>query len=55
MLLDLARTPPKRQVVRTAVVYQAYGAALLSPLVIVLLGAGALLRARRRGLRSRPT
>ncbi len=55
VLLDLTRTQPKRQVVRTAVVYQAYGAALLSPLVIVLLGAGALLRARRRGLRSRPT
>jgi len=52
-LLGLARTPPKRQVVHTAVVYQAYGAALLSPLVIVLIGAGALLRARRRGLRSR--
>jgi phospholipase C len=48
VLLDLSRTPAQHQSVRTSIVYQSYGAALVSPLLIVALGGCALLFRRRR-------
>ncbi len=51
VLLGLSRTPAKHQSVRTSIVYQAYGAALISPLLIILTGAGSVLLIRRRAIR----
>jgi phospholipase C len=51
VLLDLTRTPPVHQTVRTGIVYRAYGAALVSPLLIVAIGTLGVLLSRRRALR----